>query len=93
MAVAAYIWDDEPPPPELSRALNYRSWGVADVYKLPAGLLPRMNTVLAYHDAIQASKRAGNKLAEWGKDNPQAWDLVTRVLNWRKEERDGDSNQ
>jgi hypothetical protein len=89
MGVAAYVWDDEPPPPELSRALNYRSWGVADVMMLPAGMLPRMNTALSYYDAIQASKSAGNKLTEWANSNPQAWDLVTRVMKWRKEQKAG----
>lgn len=86
MAVADYVLDDEPPPPELKRALNYQSWGVADVMKLPAGLLPRMNTVLAYYNALQQYKRAPRmESVEWSEKNPDAWDLVTRALGWRKE--------
>lgn len=89
MAVAAYVLDDEPPPPELSRALNYRSWGVADVMMLPAGLLPKMNTVLAYYNALASYKSSGLKKVPWIEKNPQAWDLVTRILNWRKAEHKG----
>ena len=84
MAVAGHVMDGDPPPPELTRALNYRSWGVADVMNLPAGLLPRMNTVIAYHNALSGYKSAGLKKVPWIEKNPQAWDLVTRIMNERK---------
>lgn len=86
MAVAAYVLDDEPPPPELRRALNYRAWGVADVMNLPAGLLPKMNTALTYYNALSGYKSAAaqRKAADFAKNNPPAWDLVTRILSERK---------
>lgn len=86
MAVAAHVLDREPPPPELKRALNYRSWGVADVMTLPAGLLPRMNTVLAYYQALAGySRAAGQKnAAEWANANPDEWEIVTRIISERK---------
>lgn len=88
MAVAAYAWDGEPPPPELSRALNYRAWGVSDVMQLPAGLLPRMNTSIACYNALSSYKSAGIAKLPWIEKNPQAWDIVTRVMNMRKQQRD-----
>ena len=89
MAVAGYVMDNDPPPPELSRALNYRSWGVADVMNLPAGMLPRMNTALAYHSALVSYRSATWPKNPWIENNPEAWEIVTRVLNWRKEEHRG----
>ena len=89
MAVAGYVLDDDQPPPVLTRALNYRSWGVADVMMLPAGLLPRMNTALAYYDALASYLSAGMEKVPWIEKNPDSWDLVTRVLNWRKMEHKG----
>lgn len=86
MAVGAYVWDDAPPPPELSRALNYQSWGIADVMNLPAGLLPRMNTTIAYYNALAGHRKAGIWKTKWIENNPDAWDLVTRMMNWRREE-------
>jgi hypothetical protein len=89
MAVAGYVLDDDQPPPELTRALNYRSWGVADVMMLPAGMLPRMNTSLAYYNALVSYRSAPFPKNPWIEKNPDDWDLVTRVLNWRIEEHKG----
>ena len=82
MAVGAYVMRDAPPPPELTTALNYRSWGIGDIMTLPAGMLPRMNTVLSYHDAMVSYNRAKSQhqVKEWGKANPQAWNLVSWYL-------------
>jgi hypothetical protein len=86
MEVAAYVFDDEPPPPELSRALNYQSWGVVDIMNLPAGLLAKMNLCLNYYRALRMYKEAAASTGtvEFTKQHPHEWDLVTRVLNMRR---------
>ena len=84
MAVAGYVMDGDPPPPELTRALNYRSWGVADVMMLPAGLLPKMNTTIAYYKALSGYKSAGLKKVPWIEQNPEGWELVTRIMAERR---------
>ena len=78
---------DGSPPPELSRALNYKSWGVADVMRLPAGLLPRMNVTLNYYHALAGYKNAQsqNKTNDWIKANPKQWDMVSRIIKMRLE--------
>ena len=79
------MFDDDQCPPILSRALNYRSWGVSDVMQLPAGMLPQMNISLNVYDALAGYKRAGaqTKVGEWSKKNPQQWELVTSILKER----------
>ena len=86
MGVAAHVLDGEPPPQELSRALNYRAWGVVDIMNLPAGLLARMNIALSYYWPLTGYKQAGakNETVAWSKNNPQDWEIVSRVLAERK---------
>jgi len=86
MVVAAHVFDGEPPPPELSRALNYQAWGVVDIMTLPAGMLRKMNTALSYYRAFTGYKQAvaQHKTVEYTRNNPDAWDMVSKVLAMRK---------
>lgn len=88
MGVAAHVLDKAPQPLELTRALNYQSWGVVDIMNLPAGLLRRMNTALSYYRALEGYKQANaqHKTVEFSKNNPQAWELVSRIIAERKKE-------
>jgi hypothetical protein len=94
MAVADYVMRDDPPPPELSRALNYQSWGAVDIMALPAGMLGKMNTCLAYYRALSAYRKASaqKQTVEFTRQNPREWELVTRILALRKE-RDGNRTE
>ena len=80
------MFDQQPPPYELARALNYQSWGVVDVMNLPAGLLSKMNLALSYYRAISGYRQAaaGNKTVQFTKDHPREWELVSRVIAERK---------
>lgn len=86
MQVAAFVLDKTPPPPELSRALNYRAWGVVDIMNLPAGLLRKMNLSLRYYQALEGYQSAAksHSSVEWSKKNPQDWEVVSWVLAERK---------
>jgi len=84
MGIGAHIFDSTPPPPDLKRALNYKSWGIADVMSLPAGMLPRINTALSYYNALMGYKSAGNRTVEWTKTNPKAWEMVSWIIAQRK---------
>lgn len=85
MAVGDFVLSDEKPPPELTRALNYEKWGIGDIMQLPAGLLPIMNTALAYYHALNGYTSAAGQTAKWSKSNPKAWELVSYVLEKRME--------
>ena len=85
MAVGDYLFDKKKPPPELVKALNYEKWGIGDVMRLPAGMLPMFNVCLNYYYAIQGYRNASNKTVEWTKRNPDSWDMVSWVIEQRKE--------
>ena len=82
MSVAAHVFDETPPPQELIRALNYKSWGVVDIMSLPAGLLRKMNLCLSYYHALMGYIKAAkhNKTVEFTKNNPVEWDMVSRFI-------------
>ena len=87
-AAAEYALDGSSAPPLLRRALNVRTWGLRDYFgvpavDLPAGTLARINTVLSYYDACKSYKSAGGQTAQWARRNPDAWDLVSRILRDR----------
>jgi len=86
MDVAAYVFDNTPPPPELKRALNYKAWGVVDIMNLPAGLLSRMNIALSYHRALSGYRQANaqHKTVEFTKNNPKEWEMVSEILAKRR---------
>jgi hypothetical protein len=88
MAVGDYLFDEQEPPPLLSKALNFERWGISDIRSLPAGLLPRMNMLLNYYHAIR-SYQSARKTSEWTKNNPQAWDMVSWVIGQRMERKHG----
>jgi len=77
--------DGSPIPLELNRALTYKSWGAVDVFKLPAGMIKKMNISLNYYNALQAYKRAQSQQQTnpWIKSNPEAWDIVSWVIAQR----------
>ena len=85
MAVGDNVFDGQKPPPILYTALNYEKWGIGDIMQLPAGLLPRMNTVLSYYHAVRGYTSAAGNTSGWAKSNPQAWDLVAYIIEQRME--------
>ena len=91
MGVADYAFDGGSCPPALSRALNYRSWGVSDVMQLPAGMLPQMNTSLNCYDAITGYLRASSKIKtnEWIKQYPKQWETVSWFIAERGKRKYG----
>ena len=97
MAVAAHLFDKEQPPPQLVQALNMRAYGIQEYFgvsarQLPAGKLMMMNTVLSYYDAIRGYNSASGQTVPWTKRNPQAWEMVARVLEARREEKQRERN-
>lgn len=92
MAVGDYVLDGHRPPPILTKALNYEKWGIGDIMKLPAGLLPKMNTALSYYHALTGYKSAAGNTAAWTKRYPHGWELVSWILEQRME-RHGNSDQ
>ena len=94
MAVGDYVLDGQKPPPLLIKALNYEKWGIGDIMQLPAGLLPKINTALSYYHALRGYTSAAGRTAIWSKNNPQAWDAVSLVLEQRMERnKRGNSDQ
>jgi hypothetical protein len=92
MAVGDYLFDGEQPPPILLKALNYERWGIGDIMQLPAGLLSRINISLNYYHAISGYLSA-KKVTQWTSNNPEAWDIVSWVINQRMERKRGNSDQ
>ena len=82
MAVGDYVFDNEQPPPELTRALNYQKWGV-NARELPAGILPVANVCINYYNAIYGYKSAPKK-SEWTKRNPFGWNLASWYISERR---------
>ena len=93
MAVGDYVFDKQKPPPELARALNYEKWGIGNLMQLPAGLLPRMNTVLSFYHSLQNYRSATNRTVAWAKANPDQWELVTFVIDQRRKRKRGNRNK
>jgi len=88
MAVAAHVLDGAPPPRALSLALNCQRWNV-DVMQLPAGWMVEANIALNTYQALISWRQAGNSTAEWTRRNPQAWELVSWILQARRERKRG----
>ena len=82
-AVAGFVLDEDPIPPPLQQALNYKAWGVGDIMALPAGLLPQMNVALNYYYPLIKYHRNQGPLTAWIEKNPADWEVVTRVLKER----------
>lgn len=81
MAVAAVIYDQAPPPPELVRAWDYKAWGV-NVLDLPAGEAPKISRAFNTYSHLSAYRRAAGSIrsVKWTQENPDAWAFVSWVL-------------
>ena len=81
MAVADYVLGDEPPPPELVRAFDYKTWGV-NVLDLPPGEARIASQAWNTYENLAAYKRAAgqHKTSEWTASNPQAWEFVSGLI-------------
>lgn len=95
MAVAGYVFDKHPAPPELLRAWDYQAYGV-NVLELPAGELPHVKLANNSYRAMAGYKHAGaGKTVAWSRANPDEWAFVASVLevrlNTRKAQRLEDS--
>ena len=92
MAVGDFVLDDRPPPVILQKGLNYEKWGIGDIMKLPAGWLTKINTGLSYYHALKGYTLAAGNTAAWTKNHPEAWEMVSTVIEWRLERKqNGDS--
>jgi len=92
MAVGDYVLDGQQPPPKLTLALDYEKWGIPDIMRLPAGLLPSVNLCLNYYHALMGYKSA-SKTTDWANRNPQAWNMASWVISQRMERKRGNSDQ
>jgi len=79
--VADYVLGDDPPPPYLIRAFDYKQWGV-NVLDLPPGEVRAVSQAINAYDNLAAYKRAAghHRVRDWTLQNPQAWDFVSRLL-------------
>lgn len=79
--MAAHVLDNEPPPDQLRRALDYRGWNV-NVMELTPGELPRSNVALNAYNALTAYRRAAasGRSKEFTEQNPEAWEFVSSIL-------------
>jgi hypothetical protein len=84
MAVADYLYDDEPPPPFLKDARLLRYWG-ANALDMPAGKPAVYAHVLGVYDAVSGYINAGKRAAtaEWSKNNPDLWTIASEVIKKR----------
>lgn len=92
MAAAAVVFDDAPPPPELRMAWRVRRWGApyADGWMdWPAGLVDKMAIAENVYNACLSYRNvpAGGGVA-WTQRNPQAWQIVSKILAQRKKKID-----
>lgn len=93
MAVGDYVFDRHSPPPMLVKALNCEKWGVGDMTKLPAGMLPSMNIALNYYHALTGYKNSAGRTSEWARRNKPAWEMVSWIIEKRMERSRGNRNQ
>ena len=70
-------------------ALQHGAADRAEYLEQPADLAQRMRTLNYVYRAMRGYKDAGAQGATvaWTKQNPAAWDTVTRVINLRRERR------
>lgn len=78
------MFDDSGPPPILSRAFNYRGWGV-NLLELPADELHSLNTAWNTYRALGSFVSAGQDVVTWTRRNPKQWDFVSKIIRWRRE--------
>lgn len=78
--MAAHILDEEPSPPELRRAFDYKAWGV-NVLELPAGELRAVSMAMYAYNALTGYQKASKKFeaTEWSKANPEKWEFVSAI--------------
>lgn len=83
-----YVQGKRPQPPQIYSYVNFtKQWGSpygGGWMEWPAGLVNKMSVISNYTRAIQLydtySKQKG-----WVDANPQIFELVTDIWNWRKE--------
>jgi len=85
MAVAAHVFDSDPPPPVLVKAWDYQSFGV-DLLSLPAGELNALRLATNAHQALRGYTQASGHTVEWTNRNPSAWNLVSAIIEARRKE-------
>ena len=87
-AVADYVLDGEPPPPELRRAFDYKAWGV-NLMQLPAGELRTINRAMNAYSTLNSYRKAGAKgqAKEWTENNPDDWEFVSAIIADRMKRR------
>jgi len=86
-AVADCAQYGEPAPPSLLMAWRIEQWG--DPYgkgwmHWPAGMIDRVTIANNVYKAFKAYLGA-KKLTDFTASNPAAWEIVTSVMNLRKE--------
>lgn len=83
--MAAHILDDEPSPPELRRAFDYKAWGV-NVLELPAGELRSASMAMYAYNALTGYRAATkkNETVKWTEANPEKWEFVSAIQAERR---------
>jgi len=77
-----------PPPSELVLGFQVDKWGSGAVFgaPVPARLLNRMSTLLNVHQAFRSYRAGAHRLAAWAQAHPDHCDIVTKILQMRKEQ-------
>lgn len=87
--MAAYVIDKDPPPPELVRAFDYKTWGV-NVHEMPPGEVRAVTTAWnAYQHLNGYYSAPPGRAVEWTKRNPQGWEFVSGIIAERKRRKNG----
>lgn len=93
MAAAAYAEGREPnPPPLVLAAIKHGAVERDEYQEQPADLAQRMKQINYVFRAWKGYWAAGaqGQTVPWTRQHPDAWDTVTRIMQMRKEARNGE---
>lgn len=85
-----YVDEDAPLPPALSWAFKVRKWGNptgGGWYDWPAGMMRAAQYAEYVHRAYSGYRTSPGKTVEWTKQYPDAWKLVSHLLEERMRRR------
>ena len=86
MGVAAHVFDKAPPPPLLTQAFDFQSFGV-NILDLPPGTVSGIRAASNAYGAMRGYTSAAGNTVEWTKRNPGAWSFVAEILQERLKQK------
>lgn len=91
LAAADAAEGGDEPPPLVRAALQHGAVDRAEYLEQPAILASRMRRLNYVYRAMKGYRNAGKaqQTVPWTRQHPDEWDLVTHIINMRREQRGG----